>query len=313
MKRSLARPLACLAALLLPWTTTACAAERAPIGAAKARYLDWDGAAEVRLLPRGRSRGWLIGGLSGLAWDGREGRLLAVGDRGQVFQVPVTPDDAPAHLARLSAPRRMRDAEAIRYAPEHGWHVAFEDENAIAFYPGDAKAMENSPKRVIYLGDKRDHARNQGVEALVLTDFGRLIAFVEGKGEGAQKVWLIDGEDVSETTYAATDGFSPVDAVAAPNGDVLVLERRFNGLPPPIFSSRLARVPAMAVAAGGPLTPVARFDLASVLPSENWEGIEIVEAPGGPNLWIVSDDNMQWPQNTLLARYPLEQALANLK
>lgn len=302
-----------LLAAMLAWAPAACATERPPAGAADARYLDWQGPAEVRLLPRGRSKGWLLGGLSGLAWDRRRKRLVAVADRGQVFRVPISADEAPIHLARLNAPRRLRDAEAVRYAPQHGWYVAYEEENVIAYYPGDAEAMSNRPARMIMLGGKDDQGENTGVEALALLDFSRLLAIAEGGDGDERKVWFVDGDAVVERAVAVPDGFSPVDAVSLPNGDLLVLERRFNGLPPPFFSSRLALINAATLESSGPIAVSARLDLAGILPSENWEGMEIVDGAAGPGLWIVSDDNMQWPQNTLLARISLAFALERLQ
>lgn len=304
-----------LLAALLAWAPAACATEQPPVGAANARYLDWEGQAEVRLLPRGRSKGWLVGGLSGLAWDGRQKRLIAVADRGQVFRLPVSADDAPLHIARLNAPRRLRDAEAIRYAAQHGWYVALEEENVIAYYPGDAERMSNRPARMITLGGKDDQGENAGVEALALLDFGRLLAIAEGgDGDGdRRKAWVVDGETIIERAIAVPDGFSPVDAVGLPSGDLLMLERRFNGLPPPFFSSRLALIEAAALDGEGPIPISTRLDLANVLPSENWEGMEIVDGADGPDLWVVSDDNMQWPQNTLLARIPLAFLLERLQ
>lgn len=277
-----------------------------------AGYLDWDGLAEVRLLPRGRSRGWLIGGLSGLAWDKRNDRLIAVGDRGHAFVLPTTPDARPEHIARLKGPGGLRDVEAIRYAPQHGWYVLFEDDNVLAFYAGDADAMEGRPTWARRLGRGDDQESNKGVESLAVLDFGRLLAIAEGGAGDQRSAWLIDGDRTQRHAYLATDGFGPVDAVAAPNGDVLVLERRFNGLLPPFFSNRIARIPADALDGPATLAVAARYDLASAVPSENWEGMEIVVGPDGAELWLVSDDNLQWPQNTLLARMPLDRVLGAL-
>ena len=42
-------------------------------------------------------------------------------------------------------------------------------------------------------------------------------------------------------------------------------------------------------------------------------GDDRLDGGAGPDLWIVSDDNMQWPQNTLLARISLAFALERLQ
>ena len=107
-----------------------------------------------------------------------------------------------------------------------------------------------------------------------------------------------------------SDGFEPVDATELPNGDLLVLERRFNGFLPPFFSARIAYVPAPTLDVGGQIIAKDRINLSGVIQSENWEGIAIAEDAGRMIIWLVSDDNQKWPQNTLLAKISLADLLA---
>ncbi len=275
-----------------------------------AKYLKTNAPAEVRLLPRVRIDGHLFGGLSGLAWDAATARLIAVSDRGDAFSLPMRRADDVERIARLALPRGFDDAEAIRRAPEGGWYVAFENGSAIAYYPGGPDALGRQPASTRKLPKRAQFSPNAGIESLAMLHFGRLLAIVEGGKDGRRDAWIIDGDRLIRRTYPAADGFDPTDAVALPNGDVLVLERRFNGLAPPFFSSRLARIPAASVdAPDGPFELLGRFDLAGVLPSENWEGMDVASIDEITSLWLVSDDNMRWPQNTLLARLPLEYVL----
>ena len=90
-----------------------------------------------------------------------------------------------------------------------------------------------------------------------------------------------------------------------------MLERRFNGFLPPFFTSALARIDARDLASDAKALAVAgRLDLSPHLPTENWEGLEVGMYEGAPVIWLVSDDNFRWPQNTLLARLPLEFVLS---
>lgn len=265
-----------------------------------------DSPADVRILPRGKIGGVLFGGLSGLAWDPTEKALLAISDRGQAFLLPFAADQPVARVGRIDRPRGGYDPEALRRTPEGGWLVAFEHGALIADYPGPAHSLTRPPRATRSLAKQAGPDDVTGIEALALLDFGRLLAIAEGGAHTQRPAWLIDGPDVEARAYPIDDGFSPVDALALPNGDLLVLERRFNGIVPPFFSTRLARVPAALLdAPGRPLEPETRIDLAEILPSENWEGMEIAGRGADRALWLVSDDNQRWPFRTLLARLPL--------
>lgn len=278
----------------------------------------WDGAYDVRILPRGSSKGWRTGGLSGLEWDPQSEILLALSDRGQVFQLATDGKGLAEHIARLKAPRRMRDAEAIRRTPEGGWLIVYEDENAVAYYPGEPKRLARNPAWVRIVGADGGATHNRGFESMALLDFGRLLLITEGGTNGSDAFVFDMGADgqgaITPRTYPSADDYSPVDAVAAPNGDVLVLERKFHGLKPPFFSARIARIPATSLndRATGPLRVEGRVQLTPPIQHENWEGMAIAPSPTGPRLWLVSDDNLQWPQATLLANFSLGEVLAAL-
>lgn len=278
----------------------------------------WDGAYDVRILPRGRSKGWRTGGLSGLEWDPQSEKLLAISDRGQVFQLSTDGKGLAEHVARLKTPRQMRDAEAIRRTPEGGWLIVYEDENAVAYYPGAPDRLGQKPAWVRVIGADGGSTHNRGFESMALLDFGRLLLIAEG-GTGGSDAFVFDmgangRGSVTRRTYPSADDYSPVDAVAAPNGDVLILERRFHGLAPPFFSARIARIPAASLddGASGPLRVEGRVQLTPPIQHENWEGMAIAPSPTGPRLWLVSDDNLQWPQATLLANLDLAEVLAAL-
>ncbi|MEQ9122748.1 MAG: esterase-like activity of phytase family protein, partial [Alphaproteobacteria bacterium] len=244
--------------------------------------------------------------LSGLAYDAAADRLVAVSDRGAAFSLPMTTEGDVAAVGRLGLPAGMnalRDAEAIRRVPDGAWLVAFERGARLLRYPGDAAALARPPTSSRDLNRLGRLSYNGGIEAMAVLAGGRVLLIAETGTGDARQAWILDGEAATPRGYATDAGFDPTDAVALPDGRVLVLERRFNGLSVPLFSSRLAWIAKESLAATqGPLTVERRRSLADLLPSENWEGIEVVERPEGPELWLVSDDNFRWPQNTLLAR-----------
>jgi hypothetical protein len=81
--------------------------------------------------------------------------------------------------------------------------------------------------------------------------------------------------------------FRPTGATRLPDGDVLVLERRF-----PPFGSRVVRLPKANVDGAGPLEPVEVADLGGSALVDNYEGIEARRDERGRTLvYLVSDDN----------------------
>ena len=288
-----------LALLALP----GCAAEIGP------RQLKKTGPADVLLLPREKVASFRVGGLSGLSYDAGSGQLVGISDRGAAFALPMTAGGAVKAIGRLgllAETRSQHDAEAIRRTQDGGWLVSYESDYLIAYYRGELMALARPPvwtRNVLTLGHL---TYNGGIETMAQLADGRTLIIAEvGPGDD-RKAWILDDEAASARTYIIPDGFSPTDAVALPDGRVLVLERRFNGLSMPLFSSRLAWISKESLAAAeGPLKVERRRSLADLLPSENWEGMEVVERPEGPELWLVSDDNFRWPQNTLLARIRL--------
>lgn len=270
---------------------------------------DGDGPAIVRLIPRTHMDGRITGGLSGLEWDRATNTLIALSDRGDIFQMPMQPDQSMIRLGRIKLPRRLNDPEALRRAPGDQWIVSYEEGGGVAWYEGGADGLLRSPTRVLRPQEIKKLPQNAGIEALALLDFGRLLVLSEGGSGTDRKAWIIDGKTLTPRTYPVSKSYEPVDAAALPNGDVLVLERRFNGYLPPFFSARIAYIPAAVLDGQGPITASRRINLAGVINSENWEGLAIAEDVGRVIIWLVSDDNQKWPQNTLLARISLADLL----
>ena len=175
---------------------------------------------------------------------------------------------------------------------------------------GDAEGLLMRPARVL-----RPHAikalpRNAGIEALAVLDFGRLLVISEGGSGDLRRAWIIDNAILAAREYPVSDGFEPVDAAELPNGDLLVLERRFNGFLPPFFSARIAYIAAATLERDQPITAERHISLKGIVASENWEGLAIAEDQGRIVIWLVSDDNQKWPQNTLLAKISLADLMA---
>ena len=114
------------------------------------------------------------------------------------------------------------------------------------------------------------------------------------------------GGSWSRFGYRPERDLSPVGATGLPDGDLLVLERGFRLLLG--FRVRIARVPAAqlregAIAQG---TEVARLDGRFTI--DNFEGIAARTGPRGETLlYVISDDNFNVFQRTLLMVFALEE------
>ena len=105
--------------------------------------------------------------------------------------------------------------------------------------------------------------------------------------------------------YKRTEPFDPTDAKRLPNGDVLVLERRFS-----MIGGLGARVCEID---GAAIRPGARLDcrtIAEMQPPEsidNMEGLAVRRNEKGETIvYLISDDNFSRIQRTVLLVFRLE-------
>lgn len=172
---------------------------------------------------------------------------------------------------------------------------------------------------------------NGGLEALAMLRDGTLIAGGEAPTlSGAHPVWAWPGFDPSDTENAASGAAAPAFGVATPgvgfgltgmdagpDGTLYLLFRRWapgvgNTI---VIASANGRAVADALARAGddadPKPVIAPRALTRLgpdgpLPVDNFEGISVDAARGGPTrLWIVSDDNFRGRQRTLLYGFTL--------
>ena len=260
-----------------------------------------------------RSADERFGGLSGLLVRPDGGGITAVSDNGYWIGANLIYDEegnladiADATITPMLAPDGRplrsgseRDAEALARAPGGGVIVAFERAHRLWRYsqPGEVPEPIDGP------ADLGEQPSNQGVEALTTLADGRLLAISEGlKTQGGVVGWLRDGDGRwDRLTWASRGGFQPTGATILPDGDVLVLERRW--LP---VGARFRRIAATAIAPGAILdgTEIARLE--GSLTTDNMEGIDARGAADGRTLvYVVSDDNYGGLQATLLMLFEL--------
>ena len=257
-----------------------------------------------------------FGGFSSLAVAGDRFTLLS--DGGSFITFRMTADWRVAELRFGILPdgpgtgwdKADRDSESMAVDPASGriW-VGFENYNALWRYaPGFAVAEARARPRAM-----ADWPVNGGPESLVRLRDGRFIVLGETAHwphSRARAALLFAGDPVAgpdtgfRFSYAPPAGYDPSDAAELPDGDLLVLNRRF--ALPYDFTAILTIVPRAEITPGKTVrgTPVAGF--AAPLIHDNFEGVAVTREGKQTIVWLVSDDNQSLLQRSLLLKFRLE-------
>lgn len=252
-----------------------------------------------------------FGGLSAmhLAEDGR--MLTMVSDRGHWFRTRLVHDsdgrligteglESAPLLDRQGRPvmRPFHDAEGLAQAPGGGFFVSFEHRHRLWRYRNISSPAEalDGPDGLPSL------PRNQGIEALTELPDGRLLLMAEGGGRASGPAWLgRPGGPWQRLDYPRHGDYKPTGATLAPDGDILVVERRFSLLGG--IGARILRIPLAGVVAGD-LRGEELAELAPPLSVDNFEAIAAHRGPTGQTyIYLLSDDNLSALQSTLLLMF----------
>jgi len=159
---------------------------------------------------------------------------------------------------------------------------------------------------------------NGGLETMADVGQGRRLLVCEQRRFPSSTVpaWIGSGGRWTERDYPLVfeggwggEPFRPTGAALLPEGDVLVVERRF-----PPLGARIVRLDAAGLDGTGPLQPHEIARLEAPLTLDNFEGIDVRRDPSGRTLvYLISDDNNCFkngfdpiPQRTLLLMFALE-------
>lgn len=260
------------------------------------------------------SRDPAFGGFSAMQVTGDRFTLLS--DSGNVVRFRMggdwqSRDVAFADLAEgpgVSAYKPDRDSESLTADPAGGkaW-IGFENSNTIWRYDAALMRAErwSAPKAM------RDWSENGGPEAMVRLRSGGFLVFSESawaKGGGRRAVQF-DGDPTEapdrgfEFTYLAPPGFKPVDIAELPDGQLVVLNRRF--AVPELFTAKLVLVDPAAIRPGARVKGKEIAHFAAPLLHDNFEAVAATREGKDTILWIASDDNQQFWQRSLLLKFRL--------
>lgn len=270
-----------------------------------------------------RSRDVVFGGLSGLtlAEDGR--RFVAVSDRGQWLsgRLQLAADGTLTGLAETvleplrdpkGRPVRIRDAlhdaEAVERLPDGSLLVSFERRHRLWRYASAADLATARAAPFLALDGFKKQPKNGGIEALAPLGDGSILMLSEELyvESGDLRGWLWRKGRSLSLRYVTVGPYQPTDIAVLPGGDVLVLERRYSPLGG--AGARLVRLAKADIFPGARLKGREIAKLAWPLTVDNFEGLAVAPAPGGGSLvYLLSDDNFNPLQDTLLLQFRLSE------
>ena len=265
-------------------------------------------------------RGWrlespnpVFGGFSALAVTGPD-RFQLASDGGYGARLTLRTDGRvdDAHIALLPSPGRRADKksatdfEAMTFDRTSGatW-VALEGRNQVWRFDAALTRVESRAAL-----PKPRWPVNSGPEAMVRLADGRTLIFSEDADDDPRgRAALLSAGDpavpgtrATRFVYAAEGKGLVSDAAALPDGRILLVHRTLGFRP--VFTTTLAIVDPADIRPGGVIRSRAIGRVPAPL-AENYEGVAVEVRDGRTFLWLVSDDNFNSWQRSLLVEFEL--------
>jgi hypothetical protein len=209
-----------------------------------------------------------------------------------------------------------RDSEGMTLidgTPTKGMaYISFERHHRIDRYPFDTERFGPPTGSVPLPSGTKRMSRNSGLEAITLMHTGplkgALIAFAENLSDknGNLQGWLIGGPRQGSIAVKRLEGFDITDSAELPDGDLLILERRFRyseGI-----KMRIRRIRADEIKPGAVVTGEVLLQATDNLNIDNMEAIGVHRRSGETVITIMSDDNFSPLQRTLIMQFMLPEA-----
>lgn len=255
-----------------------------------------------------------FGGISGLAIQD-DGRFLAVSDAGTLIGFGLSGDESADRPFIAPMPGAFggkrnyedRDSESLEHDLASGrFWVSYEGKHAIRRFSPSFSRTEATvrPKAM------QEWGSNSGAEALLRLPDGRFLVFSEGhdREDGSYEALHFSGDPTEIGSDSFAFGYFPperhkiTDAKMLPDGRVLTLNRKFDltGL-----SATLAVFDPAEIIRGEAIRPAVIAKLESPLLVDNMEGLAVVQQGEDVIIWIISDDNFNIVQRTLLMKFRL--------
>jgi hypothetical protein len=257
-----------------------------------------------------------FGGFSALLVEGERFTLLS--DFGSIVRFRMGADwkiSEPQFLSLPDGPgtgweKRDRDSESLAVDPTTGrFWVGFERANAIWRYSPDFAAVERhaAPKAMAKWRSA------SGPEAMVRLRSGAFLVFSEG-GRRPPRVGndaIRFAGDPTENpkrgfhfSYLPPETYLPTDAVELPDGRLLVLHRAATLAEG--FTAILSVVEPGMIRPGAVVKGREIARLAGDVIHDNYEALAVTKEKDATILWLASDDNQMWIEQSLLLKFRLD-------
>ena len=260
-----------------------------------------------------------FGGLSGLLVSADGSTIEAVTDQGHWIRIGLGYDESgrlvAAQDARIAAltgenGKRLRgkewqDAESLALLDD-ALLVAFEQRHRIWRYERSNGSLAARPLPLLQPAGLEQQPNNEGIEGLERLADGSLLAIGSKTAKPDHyPAWLLRDDAWQPLWYFRSAPYEPTGAALLPDGDVVVLERRFSLLGG--LAVRLVRVPGSQIEPGATLRGEEIAVIRPPLTADNFEGIAARQGPDGETLlYVLSDDNFNLLQRNLLLLFELE-------
>lgn len=301
----------------IPVDVSARTIENFRIGSGQQRFGELEFAGGLEMTASSRH----FGALSAVHVFDDQTRMLAVADTGFWLQAQIERDEdgRPTGLSTVTmwemtefGPGKWEtDAEGLTVAGDTV-HVSFERDHRIADYTLGADgfpALQSVAPPPVPLRELR---RNRGFETVTVAPetsplAGSLIGVSEKSLDRNGNMMAFarrpDGSSF-EFSVKRIDEFDITDGQFLPDGDLILLERRFNVADG--VAMRLRRIDGGTIEKGATVDGEALIEANLLYQIDNMEGLSITVDPDGtPRLTIVSDDNHSILQRNLLLEFRL--------
>lgn len=275
-----------------------------------------------------------FGGWSGLAVSPDGSSLLAVSDKGHWLTAIILYDErqrlsgiVEAKIAPMLgldgkpiAGKQLGDAESlvVDIGPSGSLmstaYVSFERAHRIWRYDLKRAGADAKPEQILtqrHFGRLNNNGGIESVEILSPAKEGgkkRLLAITEDTLDprGNIKAFIADGHDIAWFGVKPHQPFKPTDIAFTPDGDLLMLERRFSLLGG--VGMQLRRIKGEDIVPGAVVDGEVLVNVGQRYSIDNMEGLAIREDENGDLLiYMIADDNFNPVQRTVLLMFRLKQ------
>ncbi len=269
-----------------------------------------------------------FGGWSGLTVDADGKGFVAVSDAGLWMTGQFTYKDGV--LSGLSKTRggplkalsgtnlrreRDRDAEAVEFisgTAERGRvFIAFEQNHRVGRFDIGKRGLSAPQSYVRPNRSKGRMSSLKGFEAITVLKRGRyrgaILAVAERQHDrkGRHTGWIFNGDKGRSFTLTDIGGYDITGAAVMPEGDVILVERRFKWLEG--VKMRLRRLEAKTIRPGAHLEGEVLLEATMAQDIDNMEGVAVHrDAKGDAIITVISDDNFnRLFQRTIVLQFRL--------